>query len=161
MAVIPTLLAGGGKLMNRQAYATGYAVASADIVSEEFEGEFVVLDLGCGKYYSMDAAASALWRAIVAGASLKDLGEALEEAPGVNAQSVHEFAEKLVGYGCLARSDVPGAAPVDPATIDLLRSSSSPPTVEVFEDLADLILADPIHDVEETAGWPVRKPIAA
>ena len=24
-----------------------------------------------------------------------------------------------------------------------------------FDDLADLILADPIHDVEETAGWPL------
>jgi hypothetical protein len=147
--------------MSRQTGATGYAVASADIVSEEFEGEFVVLDLSCGKYYSMDAAASALWRAIVAGVSMRDLGDALERAPGVNAQSIHEFAEKLVGYGCLARSDMPGTAPIDPATIDLLRANDSPPTVEVFEDLADLILADPIHDVEETAGWPVRKPVAA
>ena len=31
----------------------------------------------------------------------------------------------------------------------------------MFSDLADLIMADPIHDVEETAGWPIRKPIAA
>jgi hypothetical protein len=147
--------------MSRQADATGYAVASADIVSEEFEGEFVVLDLSCGKYYSMDAAASALWRAIVAGASMRDLGHALEGAPGVNAQSIHEYAEKLVEYGCLTRSDVPGTAQVDPATIEMLRASGSPPTVEMFEDLADLILADPIHDVEETVGWPVRKPIAA
>jgi hypothetical protein len=147
--------------MSRQADATGYAVASADIVSEEFEGEFVVLDLSCGKYYSMDAAASALWRAIVAGASMRDLGQALEGAPGVNAQSIHEYAEKLVEYGCLTRSDVPGTAQVDAATIEMLRASGSPPTVEMFEDLADLILADPIHDVEETVGWPVRKPIAA
>ena len=147
--------------MSRQAEVAGYAIASVDIVSEEFEGEFVVLDLSCGKYYSMDGAASALWRAIVAGVSMKDLGDALEGACGVNAQSMHEFAEKLVGYGCLARSDAPGAAPIDPATIAFLRASASAPTVEVFEDLADLILADPIHDVEETAGWPVRKPIAA
>jgi hypothetical protein len=147
--------------MSRQADATGYAVASADIVSEEFEGEFVVLDLSCGKYYSMDAAASALWRAIVAGASMRDLGHALEGATGVNAQSIHEYAEKLVEYGCLTRSDVPGTAQVDAATIEMLRASGSPPTVEMFEDLADLILADPIHDVEETVGWPVRKPIAA
>ena len=147
--------------MNLHADATGYAVASPDIVSEEFEGEFVILDLGSGKYYSMDAAGSALWAAILAGASLKDLGDALEGAPGVNAQSIHEFAEKLIEFGCLARSNMPAAAPVDPATIDVLRASGSPPTVEVFEDLADLILADPIHDVEETAGWPVRKPIAA
>ena len=29
-------------------------------------------------------------------------------------------------------------------------------TVEVFDDLADLLIADPIHDVEATAGWPHR-----
>jgi hypothetical protein len=147
--------------MRGQASGTGYVVASPDIVSEEFDGEFVVLDLGSGKYYSMDATASALWRVIVSGVSIKDLVEVLEGAPGVNAQSVHEFAEKLVGYGCLARSDATASAPVDAATADLLRASTSPPAVEVFDDLADLIMADPIHDVEETAGWPVRKLAAA
>jgi hypothetical protein len=136
-------------------------VASADIVSEAFEGEFVVLDLSCGKYYSMDAAGSALWRAIAAGVSMKELAEAIDGASAVTAQSIHEFAEKLVSYGCLARSDAPGSATIDAATLNVLRTSAGPPTVEVFDDLADLILADPIHDVEEAAGWPVRKPVAA
>jgi hypothetical protein len=147
--------------MSGQTGRAGYVVASPDIVSEEFEGEFVVLDLGSGKYYSMDAAASALWRVIVSGVSIEHLAKALEGAPGVNAQSIHEFAEKLVEYGCLARSVATDAAPVDPAIVDVLRASPSPPAVEIFDDLADLIKADPIHDVEETAGWPVRKLAAA
>jgi hypothetical protein len=146
--------------MNGLSHAA-YVVASKDIVSEDFEGEFVVLDLSTGKYYSMDAAASALWRAIVAGVSIKDLADAADGAPGITAQSVYEYAEKLVGYGCLARSDARGSATIDPAVIEVLKASASAPTVEVFDDLADLIMADPIHDVEETAGWPVRKPIAA
>ena len=29
------------------------------------------------------------------------------------------------------------------------------PEVAVFDDLADLFKADPIHDVEENAGWPL------
>jgi hypothetical protein len=139
---------------------TGYAVASADIVSEEFEGEFVVLDLSSGKYYSMDAAASLLWRAIVSGCSLSDLSAALVDAPGVNAQSIHEFVEQLVSFGCLARSDVRGSAEIDPAIIDVLRACASPPKVEVFDDLGEIIVADPIHDVEEAAGWPVLKSAA-
>jgi hypothetical protein len=123
----------------------------------------VVLDLSSGKYYSMDAAASALWRAIAAGVSMPALAAAVDGASGgVNARSIREFAEKLVAYGCLARSDTAGSAsPIDPAIVDDLKASATPPTVELFEDLADLIMADPIHDVEETAGWPVRKPIAA
>jgi hypothetical protein len=26
----------------------------------------------------------------------------------------------------------------------------------VFDDLADLLIADPVHDVDEEAGWPHR-----
>jgi hypothetical protein len=92
---------------------------------------------------------------------MKGLADAVDGAPGVTPQSIYGYAEKLVGYGCLVRSDTPGSATLDPATIEILRASANPPTVEIFDDLADLILADPIHDVEETAGWPVRKPIAA
>lgn len=147
--------------MEYQGRAPAYVVASPDIVSEEFEGEFVILDLSCGKYYSMDPAASTLWRAIAAGVQVQDLAAAVDGAPAVTPQSIYEYAEKLVGYGCLARSDAQGSAAIDPATIEALRASPNPPTVEVFDDLADLILADPIHDVEETAGWPIRKPTAA
>jgi hypothetical protein len=151
--------------MSEQPGPAGYVVASRDIVSEDFDGEFVVLDLGSGKYYSMNAAASALWRAITAGVSVQALADAVDSAApaagGVTAQSIHDYADQLVAYGCLARSDVPGSAPLDPAIAAALKAGSGPPKVEMFSDLADLIMADPIHDVEETAGWPVRKPIAA
>ena len=151
--------------MSQRPGAAAYAVASRDIVSEDFDGEFVVLDLASGKYYSMDAAASALWRAITAGVSMQALAEAVGSAEpastGITAQSIHDFAEQLVAYGCLAHSDVQGCAPLDPGIAAALRASAGPPKVQMFTDLADLIMADPIHDVEETAGWPVRKLIAA
>ena len=151
--------------MSQQPCAAGYVVASRDIVSEDFDGEFVVLDLGSGKYYSMDAAASALWRAITAGVSIQALVDAVDGAAPAStriaAQAIRDYAEQLVAYGCLARSDVPGSTPLDPATAAALKASAGPPKTQVFSDLADLIKADPIHDVEETVGWPVRKPIAA
>lgn len=151
--------------MSQQLGAARYVVASRDIVSEDFDGEFIVLDLGSGKYYSMDAAASALWRAITAGVSIQALVEAVDgAAPAstqITGQAIHDYAEHLVACGCLARSDVPGSSPLDPAIAEALRAASGLPKVEMFSDLADLIKADPIHDVEETAGWPVRKPIAA
>lgn len=151
--------------MSQQPGTVGYVVASRDIVSEDFDGEFVVLDLGSGRYYSMDAAASALWRAITAGVSMQALADAVDSAApastGITAQDIHDYAEQLVAYGCLARSDVPGTVPLDPATAAALKAGAGPPKLEMFTDLADLIMADPIHDVEEAVGWPVRKPIAA
>jgi hypothetical protein len=150
--------------MSQQPAAAGYVVASRDIVSEDFDGEFVVLDLGSGKYYSMDDTASALWRAITAGVPMQALadgvGGAVTAGTAITAQAIRDYAGQLVAYGCLVRCDVPGSAPLDAAIAEALKASSGPPKVEMFSDLADLIKADPIHDVEE-AGWPVRKPIAA
>jgi len=34
------------------------------------------------------------------------------------------------------------------------------PDVQVFDDLADLILLDPVHDVNEQFGWPVVRDAA-
>ena len=147
--------------MSLDSKPVNHVVTSSDIVSEEFDGEFVVLDLSCGKYFSMDETASAIWRAIVAGISTQSLAEAAGTEGAVNSASILEFLEKLVGFGCLTPSDAPGSTSIDSALIQLLATSDKPPTVEVFDDLADLIMADPIHDVEEASGWPVRKTEAA
>jgi hypothetical protein len=37
------------------------------------------------------------------------------------------------------------------------KNGWSAPAMEVFDDMADLIKADPIHDVDDVAGWPVRR----
>jgi hypothetical protein len=36
--------------------------------------------------------------------------------------------------------------------------SGESPRIEVFDDLAELISADPIHDVDEQVGWPTPRP---
>jgi hypothetical protein len=35
--------------------------------------------------------------------------------------------------------------------------SGDGPAIEVYDDLAELMLADPIHDVDEQAGWPTPR----
>ena len=32
------------------------------------------------------------------------------------------------------------------------------PTLERYEDIADIIAMDPVHDIDTTKGWPHRKP---
>ena len=33
-----------------------------------------------------------------------------------------------------------------------------PPTLKKYDDMADLLLVDPIHDVAAETGWPERRP---
>ena len=128
-----------------------YAVASAEIVSESFDGDFVVLDLSCGKYFSFSDSANVIWEAVSSGVSPAEL---LEGGANVSAVELQTFIGKLVGHGLIAPrqvSDPPGSAS---AYLDRLAAATERPDVSVFDDLADLFMADPIHDVEEAAGWP-------
>ena len=44
-----------------------YVPRSRDVASEDFDGEFVVLDLASGKYFSLLGGAAIVWRGLMAG----------------------------------------------------------------------------------------------
>jgi hypothetical protein len=64
-----------------------------------------------------------------------------------------DFVAELLSFGLIKESQVP---PPEGA-IDVTWANE-PPTLETFEDLAELIAADPVHDVDVEAGWPVLRP---
>lgn len=132
-----------------------YGAASADIASESFDGEFVVLDLSCGKYFSFSDSGSMLWEAVLAGVVP---GTLLARAPETVASGVESFVGKLLEYGLVAPQ--PNVPPVDASNELLARlaAAKEAPEIVAFDDLADLFLADPIHDVEEWTGWPEVRP---
>lgn len=113
--------------------------ASPDIVHEDFDGDLVILNVQTGEYFGLNAAAATLWTEIMAG---RDPALAASETGA-------QFARRLLDLGLVVAADGP-AEPTAPITL------ASAPEIEVYDDLSDLILADPIHDVDETAGWPKR-----
>ncbi len=131
-----------------------YKVAGSDVVSEAFDGDIVVLDLGSGRYFSFSDSGSVLWEAISVGVapSLLLVPEAVYSAADVEA-----FLRKLIDHRLLAAQSEPTDATVAPEATARLSAAKEKPDVFVFDDLADLFIADPIHDVEEETGWPVVK----
>ena len=129
---------------------TAFRVAGPDIVFEDFDGETVVLNLRTGRYFGLNPAAAQIWDALVSGAALGDIAEALDEAIGLE-----EFVEKLLSDELLAvREGDPSGLPDDLRA--RLASSDGTPGIEAYDDLADLIVADPIHDTDVETGWPAR-----
>lgn len=126
-------------------------MASGDIVSESFDGDYVVLDLNCGKYFSFSDSANVIWDALTSGVAPKDL---LGQAVAISAAELDSFVQELVGYGLIAPRQL--GAPNRPRSeyLDRLANTLEKPSVLIFDDLADLFKADPIHDVEEPVGWP-------
>jgi hypothetical protein len=128
-----------------------YVVKGRDVVAEDFEGEFVVLDLGTGRYYSLAGGAAVIWRGIVGGHSVDTLCAQLPDGDPRRADAAATVAT-LIEHALIVASDAGPSGPSETAIE--FAGTSGPYSIEVFDDLSDLLIADPIHDVDPEAGWP-------
>lgn len=126
--------------------------AGPDIVFEEFDGDLVVLNLSTGRYFGFNPAAATLWGALAQGVPPATLLATLPQAAGFAA-----FVAALHENALVVETDAP-AVPLEPELRATIAAMDSAPLLEIYDDLSDLIVADPIHDTDEAQGWPVRPP---
>lgn len=135
------------------------AVRSPQVISEILDGEAVIIDLETGTYYSLDPVASSIWDAIAAGGStatgiVEGIAAAYGKSSSEAEATLAPFLSRLAAERLVVA--VPGS-PAAPAAFPRVSASLTEPTLSRFDDIQDLLLLDPIHEVEE-AGWPARKP---
>ncbi len=135
------------------------AVRSPQVISEILDGEAVIIDLETGTYFSLDPVASSIWDAIAAGGTtaagiVRGLAAAYGTAPSEAEAALAPFLARLAAERLVVPVSGPESAP---AAFTKVSVSLSEPTLSRFDDIQDLLLLDPIHEVEE-AGWPARKP---
>jgi hypothetical protein len=131
-----------------------YSVASKDIIFESFDGDAVVLDLGSGRYFGFSDLGSCAWEALtseVPAAAIVGLGT---EGNRIEAVELGMFVDRLLEFGLIVpRPDGKGEA-LPEALAARFGAVKEPLNVERHDELADLLKADPIHDVDEMLGWP-------
>jgi coenzyme PQQ synthesis protein D (PqqD) len=115
-------------------------------VSHEcIDGEVVIINMETGTYYSLLGVASSLWQSIVGGTTYDRLLARFDADVQSEVRAfLHELAqERLVDLHA------------EPAQIgaDIALPAYSTPRVEKFTDLQELLMLDPIHEVD-AAGWP-------
>lgn len=137
-----------------------YRVNRPDVVMESFEGELVLVHMKSGNYYSLQGSAPMIWELIDRGTSLEDIGDRLvarhpDDAAEIR-RSARDLVEELVAESLLVPlASAPTPSDKKPGPLD----SDAPfvlPVLERYTDMQELLLLDPIHDVDET-GWPRRK----
>ena len=132
-------------------------VNAPHVVGEIIDGEAVVVNLRDGVYYSMSGVAATIWRLVEQGATPEQIVEVLSvqyaARDGMIRGAVDSFLVRLVAED-LVRQE-PGTAPDLDTTPPVGGEPFADPVFEKFEDFKDLLLIDPIHEVDET-GWPVR-----
>jgi hypothetical protein len=140
--------------------STVYRVNSPKVISEVFDDEVVAVNFDTGSYYGMSETAQVIWRLLEQGASAEIMTKHLmfvydgdEQTIG---NTIQEFLAQLSKQDLIVESTSNGWDMV-PELASGTRGPWAPPTLSVFEDMQELLLVDPIHDVDE-AGWPARKP---
>jgi hypothetical protein len=133
-----------------------------DVAHESFDDEVILIHFPSGKYFRLDAPGRVAWAAVERGATSADVAAALRasfEADEPEARSSADaFLSSLAGHGLVVEDREPrGATAAAPFPVPSPRAPFHEPRVEVFTDLQQLFLVDPIHEVDE-AGWPHAKP---
>jgi len=131
-----------------------YSVNGPDVISEDFDGEMVILNLANGRYFGLRGIASQIWSCIGEGHRPNTILASIAAIQPSLVESSKSFLAQLVELDLIVeRKEDTGAST---ASINALWTSEAP-KIEVFDDLAELLLADPIHDVDEEAGWPTLR----
>src|SRR4051812_37980998 len=132
-----------GSLGNRR---NGSLASSDRVVSETIDGEVVAIDLESGRYYSLEGPAARAWEAIQAGRDLEGIVTAVAAEASVEEDEaradVAAFLAELEAEGLLVSGNGDGPPAPGPGRVALVLNR--------YTDMQDLIVLDPIHDVDET-----------
>jgi hypothetical protein len=137
-----------------------YSVNQPNVVAEVFEGEVVVVDLVSGRYFSLLGTGALIWDLLSRGHRVGDIAEQLVRSHaegGVDIPAaVGDFIESLVAADLIVQADPSSAVQMDEVVVLTDKAPFASPTLETFSDLQDILLLDPIHEVD-AAGWPVAQ----
>lgn len=132
-----------------------------DVIDEVFDGEAVLVNLRTGRYFALDRSASELWTALAPGVTHAELVTALAGAHGIAPAAVAAAAGPFLARLTLEELIVVEGELPRPGGEATAAGTFAPPTLEAFADMEDLLLLDPIHDIDlDDTGWP-RAPAPA
>ena len=139
-----------------------FQIERSAVASEVIDGEAIILHHGSGDYFSTDGVGAVIWQWLGESKSANQITRLLKDSfPRASADIapvVDAFLADLLKHGLIREIASDGAMPPAPAAqATNLGHDFTPPILHVYSDMREVLLLDPIHEVEEVAGWPVPK----
>ncbi|MBI4773742.1 MAG: PqqD family protein [Deltaproteobacteria bacterium] len=143
-----------------------FSINTHKIVHEVIDDEVVIVNFDNGNYYSLNGVGADIWRLIEKNAALMEIVEELkgryEGDPVKIAEEVTQLMAELKREELIVlntdenreRDKDKNRGPAVGRKNNKLPFKR--PVLEKYTDMSDMLLLDPIHEVDET-GWPALK----
>ena len=137
-----------------------YKINDTKMFYDMADGQAVVINFETGMYYGMSSLGSAVTDCLVKGLSVAKIAEALNRISGCPEDiegSMNVFVRKLIDKEILICTDDEFS---DELPVEFGREAFDDGfifDVNEYAEAQDLIMADPIHDVDVDMGWPIMK----
>ena len=122
------------------------------------DGQAVVINYQTGMYYGMSLLGSAILDRIIAGKNVDEIitaVKALPQCPSDIEERIYNFVKELQETEVIVNGPtVTGGA--EPLAKEVAEDGFDL-KLDEFAEMSDLLLADPVHDVDMQAGWPKLK----
>ena len=138
--------------------SSNWRLREESISLERLDGETILINFDSGEYFSFRGSAADILWLIDMGVDRSHWSVILASAfPNLLfdheiALQVEDFLQHLLEANVIIASSTGGIGDVT-LPDDYKRDTWSRPTVDAINDLADLLVIDPIHDVGDD-GWP-------
>ncbi len=145
---------------------TSFRINAPRVVHQIIDGEAIIIDFDSGAYYSTDNTGALIWEQVDSGVPFDEIVRLLEQRyngdrPEIESAVIHFLAE--LQHELLISPAAPDEFPRNTnlsfervAQSTAARPPFEAPVLHKYTDMEDLLLLDPIHDVDEQ-GWPIRK----
>lgn len=139
-----------------------FRINAPQVITETIDGEAIMINLSTGNYYSVAGTGAEVCGLLEQGAATDAVVETLSQSYDAPRETIARAVEDLIAAlqreGLIA--PLAGDAPaLVVAAADGARRPFEAPRLEKYTDMQDLVLLDPVHEVDER-GWPHVQPAA-
>lgn len=134
-----------------------YKLNESKFYYDESDNVGIFIDFTTGKYFSLNRIGTEVFSKLSQGCSTKIIISALEKLPNCPTsieKDINDFIDSLKSYEIIVDDDKKEEK-CEFKNDDV--DDGFKPIVDEFSEVQDLIMADPVHDVNEEKGWPVLK----
>ena len=134
-------------------------VSMPRVIHDTVDGETLIVDTVSGAYFNLVGSSAILWQQLVACGDVAAVTEQMVATYSGDEEeirlAVDAFVTTLVEEFILER--VAAVAGELPPPAVKMGTPFVAPVIQKHSDMIDLLLLDPIHEVDTEEGWPIQK----